>query len=430
VGGESATFYIGGLLEKVQNSDGIDYRHMIRAGDATIIVSRQVSGTNSVHYVTGDHLGSSAAITDSNGANPLYLSFDPFGKRRGSNWIGNPSSENWEDIAGTTRRGYTEHSMLDNLGLIHMNGRVQDPALGRFLSADPFIPDPMSTQSYNRYSYVQNNPLTLVDPSGFTDERDPSDAAQPAYWSDEWWDQEWEEWERGLQGCTTSAGGSLTEFGCMLVSAQVGMGSAIADSHAARHRNARSGGPQETLYGRETYRQGEFVCYAAGCVRADGRFTPYESGLESVSWLDPVFMLASAGLGELGCTGDCQVAASLAAGLASRSPSAVRGMATEAVAGVGPIRIYSARELVRRAAEPGPFHNFPELFNRTIFQQGTRTVTRDFWRTAKPGLSNDAAMYRLRGSVNGVEGTFEIGVRPSLSGNTEVITHRFFRPDP
>jgi hypothetical protein len=40
--------------------------------------------------------------------------------------------------------------------------------LGRFISADPFVPDPLSTQSYNRYSYVENNPLTYTDPSGFT----------------------------------------------------------------------------------------------------------------------------------------------------------------------------------------------------------------------------------------------------------------------
>jgi hypothetical protein len=39
--------------------------------------------------------------------------------------------------------------------------------VGRFLSADPHIPDPTNTQSYNRYSYVNNNPLTQVDPTGF-----------------------------------------------------------------------------------------------------------------------------------------------------------------------------------------------------------------------------------------------------------------------
>jgi hypothetical protein len=48
-----------------------------------------------------------------------------------------------------------------------MNGRVQDPVLGRFISADPYIQAPFNTQSHNRYSYVWNNPATLVDPSGF-----------------------------------------------------------------------------------------------------------------------------------------------------------------------------------------------------------------------------------------------------------------------
>jgi RHS repeat-associated protein len=57
--------------------------------------------------------------------------------------------------------------MLDNLNLTHMNGRVYDPVVGRFLSADPYITEPGNTQNHNRYSYVSNNPLSLVDPSGF-----------------------------------------------------------------------------------------------------------------------------------------------------------------------------------------------------------------------------------------------------------------------
>jgi len=48
-----------------------------------------------------------------------------------------------------------------------MNGRVYDPVLGRFLSADPFIQAPNNSQSYNRYSYVFNNPLSHTDPSGY-----------------------------------------------------------------------------------------------------------------------------------------------------------------------------------------------------------------------------------------------------------------------
>jgi hypothetical protein len=48
-----------------------------------------------------------------------------------------------------------------------MNGRVYDPVIGRFLSPDPFVQAPYSSQSYNRYSYVWNNPLSMVDPSGY-----------------------------------------------------------------------------------------------------------------------------------------------------------------------------------------------------------------------------------------------------------------------
>jgi hypothetical protein len=47
-----------------------------------------------------------------------------------------------------------------------MNGRVYDPQIGRFLSADPYIQAPYNTQSYNRYSYVVNNPLKYTDPTG------------------------------------------------------------------------------------------------------------------------------------------------------------------------------------------------------------------------------------------------------------------------
>jgi len=48
-----------------------------------------------------------------------------------------------------------------------MNGRVYDPQIGRFLSADPFVQAPENSQSYNRYSYVWNNPLSAIDPSGY-----------------------------------------------------------------------------------------------------------------------------------------------------------------------------------------------------------------------------------------------------------------------
>ena len=63
----------------------------------------------------------------------------------------------------------------------HMNGRIYDPLLGRMLSADPEIPDPYDLQGCNRYSYVRNNPLSRIDPSGLVDVEliDQNDPAYP-----------------------------------------------------------------------------------------------------------------------------------------------------------------------------------------------------------------------------------------------------------
>jgi RHS repeat-associated protein len=65
--------------------------------------------------------------------------------------------------------------MLEEMGIVHMNGRLYDPRLARVMSADPIVQAPAMSQSYNRYSYVMNGPLSLTDPSGFswwTDFRD------------------------------------------------------------------------------------------------------------------------------------------------------------------------------------------------------------------------------------------------------------------
>jgi RHS repeat-associated protein len=57
--------------------------------------------------------------------------------------------------------------MLDELGIVHMNGRLYDPEIARVLSGDPAIQEPDNSQNYNRYSYVANNPLSFTDPSGY-----------------------------------------------------------------------------------------------------------------------------------------------------------------------------------------------------------------------------------------------------------------------
>ncbi|MBK6453150.1 MAG: RHS repeat-associated core domain-containing protein [Proteobacteria bacterium] len=113
-----------------------------------------------------DHLGSSDSLLNEAGAAVARESFGTFGTRRGSNWSATTAPD-WLGIANTTRQGFTGHDMLDNVGLVHMNGRVYDPALGRFLSADPLIGDLGDSQSVNPYAYVGNRPLNASDPTGY-----------------------------------------------------------------------------------------------------------------------------------------------------------------------------------------------------------------------------------------------------------------------
>ena len=65
-------------------------------------------------------------------------------------------------------RGYNFHEQLDSVGLVHMNGRVYDPEIGRrFMSPDIAIQDATNLQALNGYTYVWNNPLSFTDSSGF-----------------------------------------------------------------------------------------------------------------------------------------------------------------------------------------------------------------------------------------------------------------------
>lgn len=70
-------------------------------------------------------------------------------------------------LGGSPSSTSTLHNPLCYSGLIHMNGRVYDPTVGRFLSVDPVFQAPTNSQSVNPYSYVMNNPLSLVDPTGY-----------------------------------------------------------------------------------------------------------------------------------------------------------------------------------------------------------------------------------------------------------------------
>ncbi|AWF81245.1 hypothetical protein BTJ40_10670 [Microbulbifer sp. A4B17] len=158
------------------------------AGNVQHIAITDLIGTSGEYqYLHRDHLGSIEKITDEAGLEILDLSFNPDGSRRQTDWGADLDQQGLQELLAvqglTTKRGYTGHEHLDRTGLIHMNGRIYDPTLGRFLSPDPIVQAPTYSQNWNRYSYVFNNPLSFTDPSGFEvadedEDVDPIDEGQ------------------------------------------------------------------------------------------------------------------------------------------------------------------------------------------------------------------------------------------------------------
>ncbi len=147
----------------------VEVKQYLPGGALIIEKTESAQTTSSMRFMLKDHIGSVTTIVDGNGTALQRFSFDAWGKRRNIDW-----SQVWDMDAlaalqsDDTTRGFTGHEMLDSVGIIHMNGRIYDPLLGRFMNADPVIQAPTNFQSLNRYTYVLNNPLTLTDPSGHT----------------------------------------------------------------------------------------------------------------------------------------------------------------------------------------------------------------------------------------------------------------------
>ncbi|MDP3462798.1 MAG: RHS repeat-associated core domain-containing protein, partial [Bacteroidales bacterium] len=145
--------------------DGQQYVYTYLSSPAGLfgIHMKNPDGTSGLFYIHTDHLGSLHTITDENGSLLQELSFDPWGTRRDPN--------TWTAFTGTAPtplfdRGFTGHEHLDGFQLINMNGRLYDPVVSRMLSPDNYVQSPDFSQSFNRYTYSQNNPLTLIDPTG------------------------------------------------------------------------------------------------------------------------------------------------------------------------------------------------------------------------------------------------------------------------
>ena len=169
--------YVGGLFEYETTAAQTHYKHFIPVPGGSQIIYDLASVSGAVTtYVIADHLGSGSLFLNSAGTKLIQESYSAFGYRRSADWNAplSPTSSDYLTIASTTRRGYTSafHEMLDNLGLINMNGRVYDPSTGRFLSPDPIGTRLGLPQASNPYAYVASSPLVYGDPTGLSEDYD------------------------------------------------------------------------------------------------------------------------------------------------------------------------------------------------------------------------------------------------------------------
>ncbi|WP_229706748.1 RHS repeat-associated core domain-containing protein, partial [Shewanella inventionis] len=157
------TTYLGNY-EKVYRTGGAGTltEHKFYVGD--IVFTQRSNGSSDTFYLHKDHQGSVIATTNASGAVVSQAIYDPWGKRTAVYLHSTLASFTTSE---PTDRGYTGHKHIKDLDIIHMGGRIYDPTLGRFLQADPFIQAPLNSQSYNRYAYVLNNPMSMTDPSGY-----------------------------------------------------------------------------------------------------------------------------------------------------------------------------------------------------------------------------------------------------------------------
>jgi RHS repeat-associated protein len=167
------TLYLGGY-ERTNKADGnIEQKHYIYA--AGQLVAEHIVSTSQgtqTRYLHKDALGSVDLVTDAYGNVVDRRSFDAWGKLRNLPWQSQAGLDDPTYLTQLpfTNKGFTGHEHVQEVDLIHMNGRMYDATLARFISADPNIQSPLSSSSYNRYSYSWNNGNKYVDPTGFTNE--------------------------------------------------------------------------------------------------------------------------------------------------------------------------------------------------------------------------------------------------------------------
>ena len=145
-------------------------------GATSRLIAFRRAGT--LYWAGTDHLGGTIRVMDSSFAPVDGMRYESYGEDRDTG-----SSLN-------TDRKFTGQTEDESVGLYWYQSRAYDPEIGRFVSPDVVVPEPGNPQALNRYSYVYNNPLKFVDPSGHSAE----------WFNQQWRDDFWDDHKRQPTG--------------------------------------------------------------------------------------------------------------------------------------------------------------------------------------------------------------------------------------
>ncbi len=195
----AARYYYDGNNKRVKsetNSGAVTTIFVYDAmGKLVAEYSTMSSGGSGTSYLTGDLLGSPRIITAANQSVKARHDYLPFGEEIGANVGGRTTGQGY--VGDNVRQKFTGKQRDGETGLDYFESRYYSSSLGRFTSADSFNGYTVNPQSLNLYAYTQNNPLTLIDPTG----HDPSAADDVDYYDDEAQEKA-REYQEGVEGYT------------------------------------------------------------------------------------------------------------------------------------------------------------------------------------------------------------------------------------
>jgi RHS repeat-associated protein len=153
--GDSYTkyFFAGGAYEVYDDGSSTTTKRYYSIAGMMVAMD---DGTDLVYFAQ-DHLSSASLVMDDSGTLQSENRYMPFGEVRDINGVTNITETDF---------GYTGQRNITDIGLMDYNARFYSPTLMRFIQPDTIVPDSLRPQSFNRYSYVVNNPMIFIDPTG------------------------------------------------------------------------------------------------------------------------------------------------------------------------------------------------------------------------------------------------------------------------